>query len=550
MPRAKTTQSEFAKLLASPEGQNLEFKNGKDFTADDIAEYATGFFNAQMGDSRLVIGVEDPMPRDVCGISTFRNIRQAEQSVEDQIGIHVPLEEYGHEAQDGRKRVLIAHCPGGTGYAAIRHKGRYRIRRGDSLVDMTDAEVLDRLSAFSVPDYSARPVEATFADLDHEMINSYMAECSRKIRIGTESPEAFLHNTRLMSEGYATLAAVILFGTKETVCRLVPASEISYVYSPDEHEEDKATIKHDHQQGMWGYLDELWKIIDDKNPDMFYQHKFARPSIRTFDEYSVREAVINAITHRDYAYYGHILVKQFRYSIEISSPGGFVRGVDADNIINNSQPRNDLLAQAFQNTGRVERTGYGVGKMFDIAMAQGKPLPDFSNSTSSRVRLKLAGEFIHTKLVEYIRHAPNMSGYKLSVDEYRALGAIALGESVPDDCKHARRQLLDDGIIKSSGTGKAAVYSLAVDTYNPTELFNGEQETVTQLLEKLVAEGQDGIAISVLIEAVGNKSEKQVRRLLNAMRRDGLVRNKGRGRSSRWIATDKGASTWEASSLM
>ena len=534
-----------AELLASRETQNLEFKDGTGFKPADLAEYAVAFFNAQQGPSRLVLGVSDDQSRDVVGTDVFPNPLKTARQVRDKVGVSVVLEEYDHEGA----RVLIAHCPESTGNRIAKFEGRYRIRKGDSLADMTDQELADRLTPEGTYDYSARVTDATFADLDPKMVASYVGACAKKSGMSISDHEAYLHSIDLLVEGKATLAAVILFGTEAAVRSTIHVSEISYVYSPDEADESKATSRHDYQAGMWGYLDDLWELIDNRNSDQFYQHKFTRYPIRTFDEDSAREGIINAITHRDYASYGHILVKQFRYSLEISSPGGFIAGVNPGNIMHNSQPRNELIAKAFQRTGKVERLGYGVAKMFAAAMQQSKPLPDFARSDDSRVRLALDGELVHTKLAEHIRHTPRMVDYALTAPAYQALCAVVLDEPVSDNLKPARKKLLQDGIIKSRGTGKATVYSLAIDTYNAPELFNGEQATVVEILVALAPAEQDGVSISSLSQAIAGKSDKQLRRVLNTMKRDGLVRIRGQGRSSRWVATDKGKLTLESAEL-
>ena len=131
----------------------------------------------------------------------------------------------------------------------------------------------------------------------------------------------------------------------------------------------------------------------------------------------------------------------------------------------------------------------------------------------------------------------------------QVLCAVVLDEPVSDNLKPARKKLLQDGIIKSRGTGKATVYSLAIDTYNAPELFNGEQATVVEILAALAPAEQDGVSISSLSQAIAGKSDKQLRRVLNTMKRDGLVRIRGQGRSSRWVATDKGKLTLESAEL-
>ena len=543
MPQVKTTADQFARMLGSHETQVLEFKRETKASIDTIAEYSTGFYNARKGDAQLVIGVTDDLPqRKVIGTELFQDTGRVAHEVYQKTEVPIDIEAYPHE--DGR--VLIVHVPESASSHVARFKGRYLIRRGSSLVDMTPAELAARLAPKGEHDYSAQLTEATFGDLHSGMVASYASECAKKAKTHIGNPEQHLHNIDLLVEGRATIAAVILFGTDEAVRRWIPVSELTYIYSADRGDPRKASYRQDYRTGMWGYLDELWELVNARNSGQSYQHKFARHSIPTFDEAPIREAMANAIMHRDYTLSGSIHVHQFQYSIEISSPGGFVQGVAPENILHNSQRRNELLAQAFQHAERAERYGWGVPMMFDRAMELCKPLPDFSRSDSGRVRLELDGELVHTKLAEHMRHTPNMENYDLTLEQYQALCAIALGNPVEDHLKDARKQLLKDGIIKSRGTGKATAYFLAVDSYRPPELFNGEKETVLAVLSEVVDSGQDGISFAQLDQAISEKSEKQIRRVANAMKRDGLIRIKGKGKNSRWVATDKGSNTHDA----
>jgi hypothetical protein len=86
-----------------------------------------------------------------------------------------------------------------------------------------------------------------------------------------------------------------------------------------------------------------------------------RTEIPDFSEEAFREAVANAMTHRDYTALGAIHVQWTDQGIAISNPGGLPEGVRLDNLLTTSpRPRNPLLADAFKRAGIVERTGRGA----------------------------------------------------------------------------------------------------------------------------------------------------------------------------------------------
>ena len=70
-------------------------------------------------------------------------------------------------------------------------------------------------------------------------------------------------------------------------------------------------------------------------------------AVSTFSEIAVREALLNAVSHRDYRHPGSVFVRQFSRRIEIVSPGGFPPGITPDNILDQQLPRNRRIAETF-----------------------------------------------------------------------------------------------------------------------------------------------------------------------------------------------------------
>ena len=103
-------------------------------------------------------------------------------------------------------------------------------------------------------------------------------------------------------------------------------------------------------------------------------------SERRFDEVAVREALLNAITHRDYRLGGSIFVRQYPQRMEIVSPGGFPPGITPLNVLDQQNPRNRRLAEAFAKCGLIERSGQGVNLMFEMAVRQGNRVNEFVTS--------------------------------------------------------------------------------------------------------------------------------------------------------------------------
>ena len=106
-----------------------------------------------------------------------------------------------------------------------------------------------------------------------------------------------------------------------------------------------------------------------------------------YSETAFREALANALTHRDYTRRGAMHVQWNSEQLEVSSPGGFPEGIRLDNLLVAApHPRSPLLADAFKRTGLVERTGRGINRMFAEQLRVGRPAPDYGRSTNQQSR--------------------------------------------------------------------------------------------------------------------------------------------------------------------
>ncbi|MYA23679.1 MAG: hypothetical protein F4Z30_13255 [Gemmatimonadetes bacterium] len=133
-----------------------------------------------------------------------------------------------------------------------------------------------------------------------------------------------------------------------------------------------------------------------------FQQGFFIWDVPTFNERVVREAVLNAVSHRDYRHGGSIFVRQYPRRIEIVSPGGFPAGITPENILRQQNPRNRRIAEALGKCGLVERAGQGFDRIFRECIQQSKPLPDFSHTDDHFVWLTLHGEIQDPEFLRFL----------------------------------------------------------------------------------------------------------------------------------------------------
>jgi ATP-dependent DNA helicase RecG len=145
----------------------------------------------------------------------------------------------------------------------------------------------------------------------------------------------------------------------------------------------------------------------------------------------LREAVNNALIHRDYTRLGAIHLQLHDDHVLITNPGGFVVGVNANNLLVSSpRPRNPALADAFKRIGLVERTGRGVGIIYAGQLRNGRPAPDYTRSTEVNVTVGLDSRLADLDFVRLTIHTNRQLSRPPGVDELLALWQVWREESV------------------------------------------------------------------------------------------------------------------------
>jgi ATP-dependent DNA helicase RecG len=104
-----------------------------------------------------------------------------------------------------------------------------------------------------------------------------------------------------------------------------------------------------------------------------------REEVMEYPEFAVREALVNAVCHRDYRLRGRrIEVRKYADRMEIISPGGLAGFITLDNIIEEHFSRNPRLVQGLFQWGYIEELGLGIDRMIEDMVAAGHPAPKFN----------------------------------------------------------------------------------------------------------------------------------------------------------------------------
>lgn len=275
------------------------------------------------------------------------------------------------------------------------------------------------------PDFSKQFCEgSSLADVDTEAIQVFKlnyAKTQNKPEFKALSDRRVLTKLGLLQHGRLRNAALILFGKEAALRKHLPQAGIILEYRSSE--EQRHCEQRDEFRGpAYLVLDQVWKLINSRNA--FIRLRKGAPkrdSIPLFNEETIREALSNAIAHRDYQMAGETLIKQYPHQIDIVSSGGLPNGVTIDQFLKlKKTPRNNILVTLLVKSGIVANSGQGIKKIFRNTLAEGKLPPDYSQSDDSCVRLSISAFIEDRAFAQYIQH---MQG---SLDEKQQLTAIEM----------------------------------------------------------------------------------------------------------------------------
>jgi ATP-dependent DNA helicase RecG len=540
-----TSPEQFHAWLEQPEGAQIEFKSATGgYHFDKLVEYCVALANE--GGGKIILGVTDRRPRQVVGTAAFAEPGRTEAGLHQRLSHRIPVEEYSHEG----RRVVIVHVPPRLPGTAWSINGRYLKRAGDDLAALADAE-LRAIFAETGPDFSAEPCPATLADLSPAAIETFRARWSRKAanqRIVQRNDEQVLTDAELLVDGRLNYAALILFGTRTALGRYLAQAEIVFEFRSSEAS-GPAQDRIEFREGFFLFHDALWERINLRNDRQSYQEGLFRYDIPTFDETPVREALLNAVAHRNYRLGGSVFIRQYPRRLEVVSPGGLPPGITPDNIIDQQNPRNRRLAEALARCGLIERSGQGLNLMVESAVRQGKPLPSFAGTAPHEVRLTLEGTVQDPGFVRFLERLGAERLRSFSTYDFLALDAICRDQPLTEAMRTRLPGLIEAGAVESQGRGRGIRYHLSRAVYASigrkgvyTRQRGLDHETNKALLLKHIrnAGAAEGAPMAELLQVLPALSRAHIKRLVQELAKDGKVRLRGVTRSARWFAAGNG----------
>lgn len=362
-------------------------------------------------------------------------------------------------------------------------KRRLKLDGSPEAVPMYAYEITSRLSELSLLDVSAQPIAgATLDDFDplqlnrlKEIIRSNPGGEKTLLELTDEELEFAL---RLISKDgdkvIPTMTGLLLLGKTDSLARLVPTAKATFQVL----EGTNVKVNEETSKPILEVLELFQSYIKPWNSENEFEYDLFRIPVPEFSYAAIREGLINAFCHRDYSMLGNVRVLIDDEGMSITNPGGFIEGVNINNLlIVEPHGRNPALTDALKRIGLAEKTGRGIDRIFEGSIVYGRPLPDYSESTSRNVRLYLRrakADIAFAKLItsEKKRDKKGLSIYALMIlsclREYRrsSLDQIAELTKLPKNkLTVSLEQLVERGTIEAVGKGKTRSFMLCKRYY-------------------------------------------------------------------------------------
>jgi len=266
---------------------------------------------------------------------------------------------------------------------------------------------------------------------------------------------------------------LLLFGKEEALQRFLPTHEVAFQVLRGQ----EVQVNEFFRWPLLRVMEEVLQRFRARYQEEEVMVGLFRVGVPEYSERAFREAVANALVHRDYTRLGAVHIQWYDDHIVISNPGGFPEGVSLSNIlVTPPKPRNPLLADAFKRAGIVERTGRGIDTIFTEQLRNGRPAPSYERSTPTDVVLVLSGGKANLQFVRLVVEQ-RQAGHTLGLDELLILNALwqerslttpqasRLLQKPEPDARAVLERLVEIGLVEARGERKGRTYHLSAATY-------------------------------------------------------------------------------------
>lgn len=207
---------------------------------------------------------------------------------------------------------------------------------------------------------------------------------------------------------------------------------------------------------LFAQLTDVYKTIDFYNATKATFHDLFRADERDYPEDAVREALLNAIVHREYSFSGSTFINLYSDRLEMISLGGLVSGLSLEAaMIGASQPRNEKLAALFYRMKLIEAYGTGISKI--ISCYKGLPVQPKFETVEGAFRVVLPNIHAQVLSAEDEKYLPILRLF----EKQKEITRSDVEEALEIGTTHAinmLKEMMDKELISKVGNGRLTRY--------------------------------------------------------------------------------------------
>lgn len=535
------------------ENQHLEFKewNLKSFkdSADEVVEMAVCMANG--GGGTVVFGVKDKvigLEHTILGVPREVDVFRLQSTVYDSTDPHLTpnFESFEYHGQ----RLLLMHVLPVFPYATTTSgKGLKRI--GKDCKALTGSMRLEAEILSGKYDFSDQPIRKKWHDLvSHaamEVLRSELKKQHLPEDILKLSDEELLKNLGCIDDNHLTVGGLLIIGSKDTIHIHIPhyewafrrmSSDTALLFSEDGHNSIIIAVSR------------LIEVININNPMQTVKDGLFHYEYPVFPIEALREALMNAFSHRDFTKPGPIMVKQYRDRLEISNPGKFIGGVTVRNILHHDPvARNKKLVDILQKARLVNRSNMGVPRIFKNLLIEGKEPPEYYEDNET---IKVI--FPASELTTGYRHMISFltgKGYDISADHLLIIHYLMRHrrmtlQEAQEICYQRPERVMDEimtelermEVVKSLGKARGRFFELTMMAHNMLVdgiSYDRDKTLDIEAVKVRVLSILKGRSLSNKeVSQIGDLTRNQVYKMMAELREEGLVECRGHGKSAIW----------------
>jgi ATP-dependent DNA helicase RecG len=468
-------------IIKQGETLTVEFKRDNPLSDRELVEAVVALANTEGG--ILLLGVEDDGA--VSGLhKTHTDIFGIPPLVANKTIPSISVRAERREV-DGHVCALIqvpkSHQPVSTSEGLLQRR-RIKLDGSPEAVPFYPHEFIQRQSSMGLIDPSAILLENISQEQLDPLQRQRIRNAIRKYN-GDKSLQELADNELDGALGLCreangalrpTVAGLLLLGTENLIRQHLPAYEVAFQVLQG----TDVKVNEFFHKPLIETFEEVELLFRARLEEEEIQIGLFRVPIPNYDRRAFREALVNALVHRDLGRLGTVHVRLNGDGLHISNPGGFIEGVRLDNLlVADPRSRNPLLADIIKRIGLAERTGRGIDRIFEGMLRYGRPAPDYSLSDDVTVSVDMQNSAADFDFLEMILQQEEKQG-PLPIDTLiilsklrreRRLSSAELAKSVqkPETSVHASlEKLVETGFLEPYGTGRGRSYTLSAFVYS------------------------------------------------------------------------------------